>query len=207
MGVVSLPCRRERIRPTSLAAASNEVETCAMAGPDPISYARSGNVAIAYSVSGEGPRDLVFAHGFAGNVEIEREIPFMRAFHDRAAQFSRFVAFDRRGTGLSDRPREPPTLEDRMDDIRAVMDGLTSERAVLFGTSEAPPFVSSSPPPIQSAPSDSRCTTRSRAVRGPPTIPGRRRLRSGRSRSTTPLGTGGRTSTPSVRCVPSRRPT
>ena len=108
-----------------------------MAGQDPISYARSGNVAIAYSVSGEGPRDLVFAHGFAGNVEIEREIPFMRAFHDRAAQFSRFVAFDRRGTGLSDRPREPPTLEARMDDIRAVMDALDSERAVLFGTSEA----------------------------------------------------------------------
>lgn len=108
-----------------------------MADQDPINYARSGNVAIAYSVSGEGPRDLVFAHGFAGNVEIEREIPFMRSFHDRAAGFSRFVAFDRRGTGLSDRPREPPTLEARMDDIRAVMDALDSERAVLFGTSEA----------------------------------------------------------------------
>jgi class 3 adenylate cyclase/alpha-beta hydrolase superfamily lysophospholipase len=108
-----------------------------MAGRDPIGYAHSGNVAIAYSVSGEGPRDLVFAHGFAGNVEIEREIPFMREFHDRAARFSRFVAFDRRGTGLSDRPREPPTLEDRMDDIRAVMDALNSQRAVLFGTSEA----------------------------------------------------------------------
>ena len=108
-----------------------------MAGQDPISYARSGDVAIAYSVSGQGPRDLVFAHGFAGNVEIEREIPFMRSFHDRAAGFSRFVAFDRRGTGLSDRPREPPTLEARMDDIRAVMDALDSERAVLFGTSEA----------------------------------------------------------------------
>lgn len=127
----------EQTRPTLLAAALIEVETCAMAGQDPISYARSGSVAIAYSVSGEGPRDLVFAHGFAGNVEIEREIPFMRAFHDRAAQFSRFVVFDRRGTGLSDRPREPPTLEDRMDDIRAVMDALDSQRAVLFGTFDA----------------------------------------------------------------------
>jgi class 3 adenylate cyclase/pimeloyl-ACP methyl ester carboxylesterase len=104
---------------------------------DPITYARSGNVAIAYSVSGEGPQDLVFAHGFAGNVEIEREIPFMRAFHDRAAAFSRFVVFDRRGTGLSDRARDSPTLETRVDDLRAVVDAVDSERAVLFGTFDA----------------------------------------------------------------------
>jgi class 3 adenylate cyclase len=107
------------------------------AGEDPIRYARSGDIAIAYSVSGEGPRDLLFAHGFAGNVEIEREIPFMRAFHDRAAGFCRFVVFDRRGTGLSDRPREPATLEARMDDVRAVLDAIGCERAVLFGTFEA----------------------------------------------------------------------
>jgi len=108
-----------------------------MSVEDQIRYARSGDVAIAYAVSGEGPQDLVFAHGFAGNVEIEREIPFMRAFHDRAATFSRFVVFDRRGTGLSDRPREAATLEARMDDVRAVLDAIGSEHAVLFGTAEA----------------------------------------------------------------------
>ena len=124
-------------RPPPLRPGLDAVETWAMASGDPISYARSGDVAIAYSVSGEGPPDLVFAHGFAGNVEIEREIPFMRAFHDRASRFSRFVVFDRRGTGLSDRPREVATLEARMDDVRAVLDAIGSERAVLFGSSEA----------------------------------------------------------------------
>ena len=102
-----------------------------------IKYAKSGDVAIAYAVSGEGPRDLVFAHGHAGNIEIERETPFQRAFMDRCTGFSRFILFDRRGTGLSDRPREPATLEARMDDLRAVLDAAGSERAVLFGTVEA----------------------------------------------------------------------
>jgi class 3 adenylate cyclase len=104
---------------------------------DEIRYANSGDVAIAYAVSGKGPHDIVFAHGFAGNVEIEREVPFMRAFHDRMARFSRFIVFDCRGTGLSDRPREPATLEARMDDVRAVLDTVGCERAVLFGTAEA----------------------------------------------------------------------
>ena len=108
-----------------------------MSGRDGIGYARSGDLAIGYALSGEGPRDLVFAHGFADNVQIERETDFMRAFHDRCASFARFVVFDRRGTGLSDRPREPATLEARMDDVRAVMDAVASERAVLFGTVEA----------------------------------------------------------------------
>lgn len=104
---------------------------------DEIRYARSGDVAIAYAVSGEGPRDLVFAHGYAGNIEIERETAYQRAFLDRCASFSRFIFFDRRGTGLSDRPREPATLEARMDDLRAVLDAAGSERSVLFGTVEA----------------------------------------------------------------------
>ena len=94
-------------------------------------------MAIAYSVHGDGPRDLVFVHGFAGNIEIERERPYQRAFHDRLAGFSRLITFDRRGTGLSDRLREPATLEARMDDLRAVLDAVDSERAVLFGTFEA----------------------------------------------------------------------
>lgn len=108
-----------------------------MFGRDEIRYARSGDLAIAYAVMGEGPRDLVFSHGFAGNLQVERETDFMRAFHDRCAAFARFVVFDRRGTGLSDRPREPATLEARMDDVRAVMDAAGSERAVLFATFEA----------------------------------------------------------------------
>ncbi len=106
-------------------------------GQDEFRYAMSGSVAVAYATYGTGPPDIVFAHGFAGNIEIERETPFQRAFQDRVASFSRFILFDRRGTGLSDRPREPATLEARMDDVRAVMDAVGSERAVLFGTVEA----------------------------------------------------------------------
>lgn len=112
-------------------------ENGAVVDRDEIRYARSGDVAVAYVVSGDGPRDVLFAHGFAGNIEIERETPFQRAFHDRVASFARLIAFDRRGTGLSDRLREPATLEARMDDLRAVLDAAGSERAVLFGTVEA----------------------------------------------------------------------
>jgi class 3 adenylate cyclase/alpha-beta hydrolase superfamily lysophospholipase len=104
---------------------------------DEFRYAMSGNVAIAYAVYGEGPIDIVFVHGFAGNIEIEREREYYRAFHDRISAFSRLVIFDRRGTGLSDRPREPATLEARMDDLRAVLDAVGSQHAVLFGTFEA----------------------------------------------------------------------
>jgi class 3 adenylate cyclase len=108
-----------------------------MAGRPEIAYAKSGDVAIAYVVHGEGPRDLVFVHGFAGNIEIELETPWQRPFFDRLSSFSRFIAFDRRGTGLSDRLREPATLEARMDDLRAVLDAVDSKQAVLFGTFEA----------------------------------------------------------------------
>ncbi len=104
---------------------------------DEYRYAKSGDLSIAYVTDGQGPPDVVFAHGYSGNIEIERETPFQRAFHDRVASFSRFILFDRRGTGLSDRPREPATLEARMDDVRAVLDAAESERAVLFGTAEA----------------------------------------------------------------------
>jgi class 3 adenylate cyclase/pimeloyl-ACP methyl ester carboxylesterase len=102
-----------------------------------IRYARSGEVAIAYAVLGQGPVDLVFVHGFAGNLDSELESPYWHPFHDRLASFSRSVLFDRRGTGLSDRMRQAPTLETRMDDLRAVLDAVGSESAVLFGTFEA----------------------------------------------------------------------
>jgi pimeloyl-ACP methyl ester carboxylesterase len=102
-----------------------------------IRYARSGDVAIAYTVEGDGPIDLVFVHGFAGNLDVELESPYHRPFHERLGSFSRLILFDRRGTGLSDRMREAPTLETRMDDLRAVLDAVGSESAVLFGTFEA----------------------------------------------------------------------
>jgi class 3 adenylate cyclase len=102
-----------------------------------IRYATSGDVAIAYAARGTGPVDLVYVHGFAGNLEAELEYPHYRRFHERLSSFSRLIVFDRRGTGLSDRMREAPTLETRMDDLRAVLDAVGSDHAVLFGTFEA----------------------------------------------------------------------
>ena len=98
--------------------------------PD-IRYARSGDVAIAYQVVGDGPVDLVFVP-FFGNVRWAWENPRLVRFHERLASFSRLILFDKRGTGLSDRPRTL-TLETQMDDIRAVLDAVGSERAALFG--------------------------------------------------------------------------
>jgi class 3 adenylate cyclase/pimeloyl-ACP methyl ester carboxylesterase len=102
-----------------------------------IRYARSGDVSIAYAVLGGGPVDLVFVHGFAGNLQSELESPYHGPFHSQLASFSRLVLFDRRGTGLSDRMREAPTLETRMDDLRAVLDAIGSPNAIVFGTFEA----------------------------------------------------------------------
>ena len=104
---------------------------------DEFKYAKSGDVSIAYAVTGSGPRNLVFVHGFVSNIEIERETAEPRLLHDRLAGFSRLITFDKRGTGLSDRLREPATLEARMDDLRAVLDATEVDRAVLFGTAEA----------------------------------------------------------------------
>jgi class 3 adenylate cyclase len=106
-------------------------------GPLDVRYARSGDVSIAFRVAGEGERDLLFVHGFAGNLEIEAEQPDYQAFHERLLRFARLILFDRRGAGLSDRVRETPSLETRMDDVRAVLDAVGSERAALFGTFEA----------------------------------------------------------------------
>jgi class 3 adenylate cyclase len=104
--------------------------------PD-IRYAKSGDVHIAYAVLGDGPIDLVFVHGFIGNLQVELESPYYSPFHERLSSFSRLITFDRRGSGLSDRMREAPTLETRMDDLRAVLDAVGSEHAVLFGAFEA----------------------------------------------------------------------
>lgn len=105
-------------------------------------YAKSGSVHIAYQVVGEGPLDLVFSPGFVSHVELFWEYPPQARFFARLASFSRLILFDKRGTGLSDRVPvgELPTLEQRMDDIRAVMDGAGSERAALLGLSEGGPM-------------------------------------------------------------------
>jgi class 3 adenylate cyclase len=101
-------------------------------------YARSGNLNIAYQVIGEGTLDLVYVPGWVSNVELMWDEPAHERFLRRLASFSRLILFDKRGTGLSDRvPHDQlPTLEERMDDIRAVMDAANSGRAALFGFSE-----------------------------------------------------------------------
>lgn len=99
-------------------------------------YAHSGDVAIAYQVVGEGPHDLVLAPGFISHVELSWEQPSLRRFLLRLASFSRLVIFDKRGTGLSDPVASAPTLEQRADDLRAVMDAAGMERAALLGFSE-----------------------------------------------------------------------
>jgi class 3 adenylate cyclase len=101
-------------------------------------YARSGDLHIAYQVVGQGPFDLVYVPGWISHVELAWEEPTLASFLQRLASFSRLITFDKRGTGLSDRvPNEElPTLEQRMEDVRAVMDAVGSERAAVFGFSE-----------------------------------------------------------------------
>jgi pimeloyl-ACP methyl ester carboxylesterase/class 3 adenylate cyclase len=105
-------------------------------------YAKSGDVHIAYQVVGDGPIDLVLVHGWISHLEYQWEDPALARFLNRLASFSRLIVFDKRGTGLSDRVAESalPTLEQRMDDIRAVMDAAGSHRAVIFGISEGGPL-------------------------------------------------------------------
>ena len=103
-------------------------------------YARSGDVSIAYQVVGDGPVDLVLVPGFVTHVELQWELPAFRRFAERLASFSRLILFDKRGTGLSDAVASAPTLEERIDDVRAVMDAAGSERAGLLGISEGGPM-------------------------------------------------------------------
>ena len=100
--------------------------------PPEIQYARSGDVAIAYQVVGEGPIDLVYVP-LNLSIAVSWEQPLVASFFQRLASFSRLILFDKRGTGLSDRPRTLPTLEAQMDDVRAVLDTVGVEQAALFG--------------------------------------------------------------------------
>ena len=112
--------------------------------PPETMYARSGDVNIAYQVIGEAPIDLVFVMGWVSHLEYFWREPSFARFLLRLASFARLILFDKRGTGLSDRVplNELPTLEQRMDDVRAVMDAVGSERAALCGVSEGGPMCS-----------------------------------------------------------------
>src|SRR6266851_9546093 len=101
-------------------------------------YAKSGDVHIAYQVVGQGPLDLVWVAGWASHLDHQWQLPSFARYLRRLASFSRLIAFDKRGTGLSDRvPLDQlPTLEQRMDDVRAVMEAVGSKRAALCGVSE-----------------------------------------------------------------------
>jgi class 3 adenylate cyclase len=104
--------------------------------PPETRYARSGDVHIAYQVAGNGVIDLVFVPGFVTNIDLFWEDPDRSYFFSRLSSFSRLILFDKRGTGMSDRHFGIANLEERMDDVRAVMDAAGSERAALFGVSE-----------------------------------------------------------------------
>jgi pimeloyl-ACP methyl ester carboxylesterase len=99
-------------------------------------YAKSGDVNVAYQVFGEGPTDLVYVWGWISHIDFQWSDPTIASFLRRLASFSRLIMFDKRGVGLSDPVGAAPTFEERMDDIRAVMDAVGSERAALLGFSE-----------------------------------------------------------------------
>src|SRR5215212_8358098 len=105
-----------------------------------IGYAMSGDVNIAYQVTGEGAFDLVLVSGFVSHLDNDWQHPSSTRLLERLGSFSRLIRFDKRGTGLSDRAVGLPDFETRMDDVRAVMDATGSERAALFGYSEGGPM-------------------------------------------------------------------
>ena len=99
-------------------------------------YARSGEVSIAYQVAGDGPFDVVYVAPAVSHVELAWTVPVLAAYFRGLASFSRLIRLDKRGTGMSDRVSGAPSLETRMDDVRAVMDAAGSDRAALIGQSE-----------------------------------------------------------------------
>ena len=105
-----------------------------------VRFARSGDVDIAYRIVGDGPVDLVYAQGAYTHLEIYWDLPQFRRYCERLGEFTRLILFDKRGMGMSDRVPGATTLEERMDDIRAVMDAVGSERAAVMGESEGGPL-------------------------------------------------------------------
>jgi len=104
--------------------------------PPATHYAKSGEVHVAYQVFGDGPIDLILVPGWISNLDLWWDTPSAAGWLQRFARFARVITFDKRGTGLSDRDCGLPTMEQRMDDIRAVMDAAGSEKAAVLGWSE-----------------------------------------------------------------------
>ena len=129
--------------PAALPPATQDFENTPFHLPE-TQYARSGEVNIAYQVVGDAPLDLVFVMGWVSHMEYFWREPRFAKFLMRLASFSRLILFDKRGTGLSDRVpiHELPTLEQRMDDVRTVMEAVGSEKAALVGVSEGGPMCS-----------------------------------------------------------------
>jgi len=105
-----------------------------------VRFARSGAIDVAYRVVGDGPIDLVYAQGAATHLDVYWELPQFRRYCERLAEFTRLILFDKRGMGMSDRVPGATTLEERMDDIQAIMDAAGSERAAIMGESEGGPL-------------------------------------------------------------------
>jgi pimeloyl-ACP methyl ester carboxylesterase len=132
-------------------------------------YAKSGDVSIAYQVVGDGPIDVLYVPGYISHVELVWEVAPAVHIIERLASFARVIMFDKRGSGLSDPVEGSITLEERMDDLRAVLDAVGSTSAAIVGVSEGGP--------IRTAPPLSSCTARWLARPGLPTTRGRRRRR------------------------------
>jgi class 3 adenylate cyclase len=105
-----------------------------------VRFARSGNVDIAYRVVGDGPIDLVYVQGALTHLDVFWEQPVFRRYCERLAEFARLILFDKRGMGMSDRVPGAATLDERMDDVRAILDAIGGERAALMGASEGGPL-------------------------------------------------------------------
>jgi class 3 adenylate cyclase/pimeloyl-ACP methyl ester carboxylesterase len=103
--------------------------------PD-VNYARSGDVAVAYQVIGDGPLDVVLVPDWISNLVWAWHTPYWRNFYERLGSFARLIVFDKRGTGLSDRPHFFPDMETRIDDLRAVLDATGTERAAIVASHE-----------------------------------------------------------------------
>ena len=103
-------------------------------------YAKSGELSIAYQVVGDGPRDILFVSGFVSNVELMWDVPWINRVLERLSPMGRVILFDKRGTGLSDRTLGSGSAEDRMDDLRAVVEAADVHDAVLIGLSEGGPL-------------------------------------------------------------------
>jgi class 3 adenylate cyclase/pimeloyl-ACP methyl ester carboxylesterase len=124
---------------SDVASCALRTDTCVVDTPE-TRYARSGDLWIAYQVAGEGPFDLVLVPGATSHLEFGWQVPSYAALFRHLASFARLIRFDKRGTGMSDAVVGAAPLEERMDDVRAVMDAVGSERAAVFGISEGVPM-------------------------------------------------------------------